>query len=145
MRSRRLLRLCARRKSSTWRIIALAPVEIGAKPSKRSSGLSQISRRQLLCRRSISAARPAAGVAIEAVADQEHDGTLAEHAARPGAVELPQAGADPGAARPVLDQLADLRQRQVDVAVAQVARDVGEPGAEQEAVHPVAVVGDARA
>ena len=49
--------------------------------------------------------------------------------------------ADPGAARPVLDDVADLRERHVDVALAQLPGDVGDPGAEHEAVHAVAIVG----
>jgi hypothetical protein len=47
-----------------------------------------------------------AGVAVEAVGDQQHDRTLAEHAARPDAVV--EAVVDAGAAGPVLDQVADL-------------------------------------
>ncbi len=84
------------------------------------------------------ALQPLAGVAIEAVGDQQHDRALGEHPARPDAVELVQAVADPGAARPVLDRVADLRQSYVDVALAQLARHVGDPGAEHEAVDAVA-------
>ena len=86
--------------------------------------------------------QPLAGVAVEPVADDQHHRPLAQHPPRPDPVELGEAGADPRAAGPVLDHAADPLQRQVDVPVAQVAGDVGEPGPEQEAVHPVAVVGD---
>ena len=41
-----------------------------------------------------------------------------------------------------LDQLADLPERDVDVAVAKLPGDVGEAGAQQERKHPVAVRGD---
>ena len=50
--------------------------------------------------------------------------------------------ADPGAAGPVLDHAADLLEGEINVPGAQITGDVGEPGAEEEAVHPVAVVGD---
>jgi len=43
------------------------------------------------------------GVAVEAVGDEEDDGAVGEDAARPGAVEVVQAGPQAGASRPVLD------------------------------------------
>ena len=44
----------------------------------------------------------AAGVAVEAVADQEHHRVLSEHPSRPAHVELREARADARSARPVL-------------------------------------------
>src|SRR5436190_694917 len=73
-----------------------------------------------------------ARLAIQAVRDQQHRGILRERAARPLEVELAQAGADARAARPVLDRLGDLRHRHVDVAVPELARDVGQPRAEDK-------------
>ena len=61
-----------------------------------------------------------AGVGVEAVADQQHDGILPEQPPRPVAVELGEALADARAARPVLDRAGDARERDVDVAMAQV-------------------------
>ena len=83
-----------------------------------------------------------AGIAVEPVADDQHHRTLAQYPARPHTVERLQARTDPRPSGPVLDGLADPGQRQVDVAVAQVAGDVGQARAEQERVHPVAVAGD---
>ena len=53
-------------------------------------------------------AEPFAGVAVEPVADEDHDGTLAEDAARPIAVELLEALADPRAAWLTLAMAATL-------------------------------------
>ena len=86
--------------------------------------------------------QPGAGVAVEPVGDHQHDRALAEHAARPQPVELGDAGADAGAAGPVGDHLGDPVERQIDVAVAEIAGDVGQPRAEHERVDPVAVIRD---
>src|SRR5213078_2520024 len=83
-----------------------------------------------------------ARVAIETIGDEQHDGALPEHAARPQLVEIVYRMADAGASRPVLDRLGDAVQCDIDIAKPQVARDVGEPGAKDKGVDAVAVVGD---
>jgi hypothetical protein len=83
-----------------------------------------------------------AGIGLQAVADQQHDGILAKKAPRPVPIEVPQAAADPRATGPIGHGGGDARQRDVDVAMLQVARDVREPRAEQEHVHAVPVVRD---
>ncbi len=60
-------------------------------------------------------------LAVEAVGDQQDDGALPQHAARPLVVELVQRLADARAARPVLDLRRRLLQGDVDVPVAQRA------------------------
>jgi len=82
------------------------------------------------------------GVAIQAVGDQKHDGALAEDAPRPALVEVGETLADARAARPVLDRLCHLVEGDVDILVAQIARHVGEPRAEEESIDAVAVVRD---
>ena len=79
------------RNSSTCGSIARTPAARASNASKRSSGFSQISRRQDLCRRSISCDRPSSIVALQPVGDQKHDRALAQHAARPSLVEALQA------------------------------------------------------
>jgi len=81
-------------------------------------------------------------VAIEPVADQQHDRVLSEHPTRPAQVEFLQAAADARATGPVCHGLSDSAQRYVDIPVAQVACDVREPGAEYESMHAVPVVGE---
>ena len=102
-------RLCTARNSSTCGSMARTPRARASKPSKRSSGFSQISRRQDLCSRSISSARPRDVVALQPVGDQQHDRALPQHAPRPQPVELVQRLADARAARPVLDRRASSR------------------------------------
>ena len=60
---------------------------------------------------------PFARLRVEAVADQQHDGVLAEQAPRPAPVELAQARADARAAGPVVDRCRHALQRDVDVAM----------------------------
>ena len=85
---------------------------------------------------------PGAGVAVEPVGDQQHDRSLPEHAARPQLVELGDRMADPGPARSVDDRLGDAVEREVDIAEAQIAGDVGQPRAKHESEDAVAVIGD---
>src|SRR5207302_10282157 len=85
-------------------------------------------------------AEAGSGIAVEPVADEEEDGALAENPAGPVAVELRQALADPRAARPVLDRPRHLVERDIDILVAQMARDVGKARAEEKGVDAVAVV-----
>src|SRR5262249_51942876 len=54
-------RLWIGRNSSTWGSMVRMPLALASKPEKRSSGLSQISRRQERCRRSISNASRSSG------------------------------------------------------------------------------------
>ncbi len=85
---------------------------------------------------------PLAGVAVEPVGDENDKRALAEHAARPAAVELAERGADARSPRPVLDRFRHAGERHIHVALAQLARDVGEPRAEEEGIDAVAVVGE---
>jgi hypothetical protein len=57
-------------------------------------------------------------------------------------LKSPRTLADPRAARPILDGTRHTLERDVDVAVAQVPRDVRQPRAERQHVHAMAVVGD---
>src|SRR5437868_14833794 len=82
------------------------------------------------------------GISVEPVGDQEDDRALAQDASRPEPVELGDAVADPGATRPVSDDFGDPVEREVDVAISQIAGDVRETRAEHKGVDPVAVVGD---
>src|SRR5207245_2906430 len=50
--------------------------------------------------------------------------------------------ADAGAARPVDHRLGDAVEREVDIAEAQIAGDVGQPRAKHESEDAVAVIGD---
>ena len=77
-------------------------------------------------------------VAFEAVGEQQGGGALAEDAARPKFVEPVQAMADAGAAGPVFDDAGNAGEREIDVAVGELAADVGQAGAEHEAVNPAA-------
>ena len=83
-----------------------------------------------------------AALAVEPVGDQQRHRALAEDPARPANIELGQARADAGSPRPVVGGLADALQRDVDVAVAQVAGDVCQACAEDERGDPIPVVGD---
>src|SRR6516225_4079209 len=83
-----------------------------------------------------------AGVAVEPVGDQQHDGTLAQEPPRPQAIEIGECMPYAGPAGPVRHYLGDPLERQVDVAVPQVTRDVGQPCAEDKGIDPVAVVCD---
>ena len=88
IRARRLARLCTGRNSSTCGSIARMPCDFGSNPLQRNSGFSQTSRRQERCSRSMfSASAAARAVAVQPVGDQQHHRALAEHAARPEAVE----------------------------------------------------------
>src|SRR5262249_19017499 len=87
-------------------------------------------------------AEPRARVAIKPIRDEEDHRALRQHSARPAAIELAEALADACAAGPVLDGAGDLVEGHVDIAVAQEARDVREPGPEKERIDAVAVVGD---
>ena len=94
-------RLWIGRNSSTCGSMVLMPRARASKPSKRSSGLSQTSRRQERCSRSISKAERIVGVALKPVGDEQHDRALGEHAARPQLVEGAQRRGDARAARPI--------------------------------------------
>ena len=78
-------------------------------------------------------------VALEPVGEEEHDRTLAEHAARPFAVELVQRRGDAGAAGPVRHRIRAGGERLVGVLPAELAGDVAEARAEQEGVHAPAL------
>src|SRR5580700_11338753 len=82
------------------------------------------------------------GIALEPVGDEEHDGALGQHAARPKLVEGVQRRGDAGAAGPVRNVRRTGRERLVRIALAQRARDIGEPGAEQERVDALSRVGE---
>ena len=111
---------------------ARTPRARGAKPSKRSSGFSQMSRRAESCRRSTSC-EPVGVVAIEAVGDQ--DDTMRPGRGRgEGAVEGVQAGASAGAARPVAVTSRPAARGRRRRRASQVAGDVGEAGPEEEGV-----------
>ena len=86
--------------------------------------------------------QPGAAVPVQPVRNQKHHGALTESPARPQPIELAERLADPRAAVPVLGDLADLVERFVDILVAQITCDVGQPRAEQEGMHAVPVVGD---
>ena len=115
---------------------------LASKPSKRSSGLSQISRRQDLCSRSISRGRSCQAVALEPVGEQQHDRALAEHAARPVAVELVQrsrrCGCRPTSPARRAEQCASASSGSRRL---QRAGDVGQPRAEQEGRDAAALLG----
>ena len=134
-RSARLARLCTGRKRSTCGSSARTPAARGSKPSKRSSGLSQTSSCADAVQLRRGVAQVAVVVAVQPVGDQQHGGVGAEHAPRPAAVELVQAGGDARAALPVVHLRVGQLQRDVGVAVLQAARDVGQPRAEGEGVH----------
>jgi len=67
--------------------------------------------------RSSRARQAFAGLAVEAIRDEQQAGILAEHAPAPAPVEFAQAPADARAAGPVLDRVRDPRHRDIDVAV----------------------------
>src|SRR5262245_8606904 len=69
---------------------------------------------------------------VPAIAHENDDGAVAEHASGPAAVEFGQRLADPGAAAEVVDRLADLSQGTVDVTPAQYACDPGQPRGKDE-------------
>src|SRR5262249_57206490 len=70
--------------------------------------------------------------AVPTVADHEHDRAPAEHATPPLEVELPERLPDPRSARPVGHGARDLPEGAVGIAPAEVPRDPGEAGAEDE-------------
>src|SRR5262249_19545901 len=77
---------------------------------------------------------------LPAIADQEQHGASLEHATGVRAIERPQTLADAGAAGEVHDLARGMGERGVDVANLELARDPGEPGAEDERLGaPVAV------
>ena len=82
------------------------------------------------------------GVALEPVGDEQHDRALGEHAARPQLVEDMQRRGDPRAAGPVRHARRAGRQRIVGIALAQRARDVGQPRAEQKRADAFSRVGE---
>src|SRR6516164_13709 len=88
------------------------------------------------------AADAGAPFAIQSISDEERDGTLAQDAAGPVAIEVGEALADARAARPILNRACDAIERDVDILLPQVSRDVGEPCAEEEGIDAIAVVGD---
>ncbi len=81
-----------------------------------------------------------ARIAIQAVADEQHDGALPEQPARPPGIEFLQARSYARASRPIFHRTAHPRQRNVRVPVLQMTRDAGEPRSEGERVHPAALV-----
>src|SRR5947209_8432469 len=70
--------------------------------------------------------------AVPAVADDDHDGAVAEHASRPLAVEVAEGVADACAAAEVVHALAHRIERPVEVAVPEQPRDAREAGREDE-------------
>src|SRR4051794_1531294 len=82
------------------------------------------------------------GLPLQPVGDQEHDGALAQHAARPQFVEVVQRGRYPRAAGPVLHGRRAACQRLVGIALAQRTGDIGKPGAEQEHRDALARIAD---
>ena len=83
-----------------------------------------------------------AGIRIESVGDQQHDGVLREQASRPAPVELAQARADARAARPVGHGRSDAIECDVDVAVLQMPGDGRQPRAEQQRMDAVPIIRD---
>ncbi len=77
----------------------------------------------------------------QAVGDEQHGGVARQHAARPVVVEAVQVLGQAGAAGPVRHGPHDPAHRDVGVALAQVAGDGRQPGAEHEAVHMQVGVG----
>ena len=59
-----------------------------------------------------------AGLAVQAIGDQQHHGPLGQDSPAPLVVEGVQAMANACATRPVIDQIADLGEGLVDIAVA---------------------------
>src|SRR5580692_3851879 len=82
------------------------------------------------------------GVALEPVGDEQDDRSLGEHAARPQLVEGVQRRSDARAAGPIRHARRTGRQRIVGVALAQRARDVGQPRAEQERADALSCIGE---
>src|ERR1700746_274791 len=80
-------------------------------------------------------------IAVESVGNQQHKCPLTQQPARPQPVEFGEAMTDAGAARPVDDRLGDAFECEIDIAMTQIAGDVGEPRAEYERVDAIAVVG----
>ncbi len=81
-------------------------------------------------------------LAVQPVGDEKDDRALRQHAAGPEPVELAERLADAGAARPVRHRAGDLLERLFRVAPGELAGDVGQPCAEEEGGHAVALVGD---
>src|SRR6185312_9369851 len=81
-------------------------------------------------------------VAVQAVTDKQNDGALSEEPARPAPIEFAEARPDARAAGPVGDRAADARNRDIDVALLQMARNVGQARSEQKRVHAIPVIGD---
>ena len=111
------------------------PPALAAKSPKRSSGLTQITRRLDLASRSDLGSELIEVVALEPVRDEERDRALAEHAPRPIPVETVQRLADPRAAGPIDRHRRTPRQRVVGIAGVHRAGHVGQTGAEQKCRH----------
>src|SRR5437899_2255633 len=83
--------------------------------------------------------RQLSGVAtIPAVADDDDDRSMSEHAARPLAIEVAERGADARATAEVVHTLGDRVEHLVDVALAQQARDAREARREDERLEVLA-------
>ena len=80
------------RNSSTCGSIARMPLALASKPANRNSGLSQISRRHGAVQPVDLEGEPVVRVALEPVGDQQHDGALRQHPARPELVERGERG-----------------------------------------------------
>ena len=134
-------RLCTARNSSTCGSMAWTPRARASKPSKRSSGLSQIRRRQDRCSRSISVSSSAGVVPLETIGNQKHDGALPEHPARPETIEFMQCFADPRAADQSLTARMQSSIAVIGITVLHLTRHVAQPCSEQERVDPAALFG----
>ena len=86
--------------------------------------------------------QPRGPIAVQPVGHQEGDGTLGQDALGPAAVEQRDGLSDARATRPVRDSGRHHLERGLGVAVAQLPRDVGKPGAEQKHVHARPCVGN---
>ena len=81
-------------------------------------------------------------VALQPVGDQQHDRALPQRAPRPQPVERVQRLADARAAGPVLDRSRAIGKRVVGIAMAHLARQIGQPRAEHEGMDAAALFGE---
>src|SRR5439155_25938810 len=116
------------RHAARQRLVALAADE-RVQPDEAVRGAAQMA----------ELGRQLSGVAtIPAVADDDHDRSVSEHAARPLAIEVDERGADARATAEVVHTLGDRVEHLVDVALAQQARDAREARREDERLEVLA-------
>ena len=85
--------------------------------------------------------QPRRTFAVQPISDQQHHRPLAQNAPRPKLVEQAKAFANPRAARPIGDDVGHHLEREFRITMTQLPRHIGQARAEQEAMHPVAVIG----